>query len=705
LELAVARAFQVERRICAVSATSGTREGEAEGNVLEVVHLNGGLRDDLEGMVFSALDYAVRGTRPDAWYDMWATDVLVRPVVFVGTELDESTLWQYVEYRRRRGPRGTRELRPGSCLVCPSLNPARKVLLRELHVDWVPMTAEEFAGEVLSELDEAVAEGHRLLRAKYEADVRRSRPRLVSELASVGGSASAEYLLGQEPTWADIQHGVAVARECDEGVYEIARMVLSSGEACPPLVVTGTAGSGKSTCLMRLALRLSAEGVPVYWLDEQSNVEPHSLREVVLESQDPLAILVDDADLFGRMITGWARELPQLRAGVLFGAALRSPKVDGLLDAGTLGIQPYESAMPHLTDPDIDALLEVLDRYNRLGVLKGKSRGERVEAFRREAGRQLLVAMIQATSGKKLREKVFKEFAELPDDKKLLYAIVCLVHSQRYTLDRDEILIATGEATNELLNSLETLVQRHVIVRDTLYSGYRARHRMIADELVNAMEFRPFIGPVLQGVCFAFATRVRPDMPRSARPWRRLIRFVNHDYITQIVTPEVGREMYGRLEDLLTWDYHYWLQRGSLEVEKGDLELATNFLGQAKSLAPGERNVETEYAYLLTKKAARNPTHPSAAEWFDDGREALEELIETFGKRDPYPCHVLGSQGLAWARHGNLPSLEKRGLLAKLLEAVNAGIENHPRADDLRVLKRDLEAEWLLTAVSPSTEE
>ena len=41
------------------------------------------------------------------------------------------------------------------------------------------------------------------------------------------------------------------------------------------------------------------------------------------------------------------------------------------------------------------------------------------------------------------------------------------------------------------------------------------------------------------------------------------------------------REVYDSLQSLMDWDYHYWLQRGSFEVEIGDIEVAENFLEHA----------------------------------------------------------------------------------------------------------------------------
>lgn len=564
------------------------------------------------------------------------------------------------------------------------------------------MTSEQFEEGFLRDLGAAVADGHAAISERYQTEVRRSAPQLVSELSAATKSGTAEYLLGQEPEWSDIQSGLAFEREYDAEVHAAAGGLLNNaGPNGTPLVITGTAGSGKSTSLMRLGLRLSAEGIPVFWIDEQSNIQPYKLRESILAIDGKVAVLVDDADLWGKTVTGWAREITNLREGVLFAAAVRSGKFDGLLDAPTTGVEPIELPMPPLSDGDIEGLIRVLDENNRLGVLKGKSHTERVDAFRAEAGagRQLLVAMIQATSGKRFRDKVFEEFGQLPDIQKFLYAIVCLVHSQRYTIDREDIVVAAGSSDNETLNALESLVRRHIVVRENLHSNYRARHRVVADEVVNGMQFRDYAGSVLEGVCYAFANRIRPTLPRTARSWRRLIRFINHDYVLNLVQSQTAREIYGKLEGLLHWDYHYWLQRGSLEVEQGDLELATNFLNQARSMTSGSRPIETEYAYLVLKKAARDPTNLNAKDWFDEGWNILDGLIRDFGREDPYPYHILGSQGLAWSRTAYQPIVDKRLFLFRLVRIMNQATEHHPNDTGLKGLADAVKEDWLLTAV------
>ena len=701
LETAATRTFSLPRDIQSISATTGNlSDYRARANSLQLIHLNGMIGDGVDHLTFSERSYGERLATPDSWLIRCTADILGRPVVYVGTELHEPTLWRYIESRNQRGGRHARELRPGSYFVTPVLSKARELLLKELNVNWIPMTGEEFASSWLGNLRRAATSGFSAISASRSVEQSSTVPALVSDLSTQEARRDSDYLIGQQPTWSDLQLGRAIVREFDETIYTLARAALELNEISTPLLLSGTAGAGKSTSLMRLALRLSADGVPVYWIDESSNIPPFQLRQAILDGSGPVGVLVDDADLWGRTLTNWAIEIPQCRPGVLFCAALRSSRIDGVVDIDSLGgVESVESTIPNLSDGDIDGLIEVLDRENRLGVLKGLSPERRVKAFRQQAGRQLLVGMIQATSGRRFADKVFEEFKELENHQNLLYGLVCMVSSQRYTINRNELLLASGSADNETLNALDALHRRHLIVRRDVHTGYSARHRVIAEELIRHVEFGQWFAPILEGITFAFANSVDPTLAKSERRWRRLIRFINHDYLMRLLSIEDVRSIYERIEPILNWDYHYWLQRGSLEVEVGDLSLATNFLDQARSLASGDRLVENEYAYLQMKKAATYPQGPSAVDLFNDGYNTLEELIRGNRKHSPHPYHVLGSQVLAWVRRAPLPSAEKSRLLNSTLNRVKEGVRLHPQSDDLCTLQEAVQRELLSMAV------
>ena len=112
------------------------------------------------------------------------------------------------------------------------------------------------------------------------------------------------------------------------------------------------------------------------------------------------------------------------------------------------------------------------------------------------------------------------------------------------------------------------------------------RHRVVAERAVSYFrESRQLAAPIT-GLAFSLAAGAPPGPLRQNRPGRLLIRIFNHDWLLQVLTSGSDdeadiaqiREVYETVESLLTNDYHYWLQRGSLETERGRIDLAKNFL-------------------------------------------------------------------------------------------------------------------------------
>jgi Mrp family chromosome partitioning ATPase len=697
---AASRKFALPRDLHLISALREAYESpkNAHGPLLEAVYLNGDIDGIPEEVTFSTTQYAERLARPEPWYVRVAADLVSRPFVFVGTQLDEPPLWQHIELRRNRGGRGMRELRPRSYLVTPHLDAARRTLLAEYNVVWLPFTAEEFAEEVLAKLQAAATTGLRTL--QREADVNPLELRdipLVSSLANNPTQAS-EFLVGGQPIWADIQTERAILRDCDEALWTGVTTGLTTAGHRGVVIVTGTAGSGKSTALMRVALRLNAEGHTVGWIDTEGSLTPHEIRVAMRRDDAPVALAIDDADMYGSELSSMARELSRRPPYPLIIVGIRAGRVDTVLQEKLLQDVPVrEFSMPPLADADIDGLMSILDRENRLGLLKGKSRDEQRAAFRDQAGRHLLVAMIQATSGRRLEEKAVQELTDLGDGARA-YGLIAVASAYRFGLQRNEILLGLGESSNTSLNTVDMLLRRHV-TRMGHDGAIWARHRVIAEVIAAELQKTGQIKELVHGLAHIAATQVLPTLPRSARQWRMLRHVTNHEFLIRVVGVDAARNLYGELEGLLRWDYHFWLQRGSLEVEMGDLNLAENFLNQARGLAPTDPYVETEYAYLLLRKAIENPTADHASELVREANETLTSLIDRVGERDRYPYHVLGSQGIAWARRGITSTLEKERFLRGIIFHLEAGYRNHPRARELKSVLDDVKRQHLEIAV------
>lgn len=666
------------------------------------IHLNGRIRDFPE-LTFSVRQYAERSSQPDGWYQTLVADLINHPVLFIGTALDEPGLWQHIELRRRRSATEI-EMRPPSYLVSPQLPAARVALLKSYNIDWIQATEEQFFAELLEGLVAESDMGHGVLRQKYQG---RSAGAAFHRLGDLREAPAVEdlglFLLGREPVWADLLKGHAVERSFDRKLLD---EVLD--KAPSTVVLTGTAAVGKSTSGMRLVLALEALGKRTHVYSPMDGGTNIRVLLDLVEAHESDVLFIDDLDVFGRQAGRLLVELAELSRPPITVTAIRSSRLQSLDLAEELkSIELLEKTVPNLNDSDIDLLINALAAANRLGRLAGMKSDDRRKVFREQAGRQLLVAMYYATSGERLQDKVHSECSDLQGDARLAYGMAALATMERAWLTKDELVIGIGSTGsispgNQRLNVIRTLVSRDLLLPE--HKGLHLRHRWIAETVVEFFIDNGLIGNTLKALAFTMAVKSDPQMSWSSRERRLLRRLINHDYL-QGKTGDVDltREIYSSLEDELAWDYHYWLQRGSLEVEVGDLALAENFLNSAKSLAPSNDHlVRTEYSYLMLKKASSHPRSPNSTKVAEAALEDLEESIKARGSRDPYVFHVFGSQGLSWARRAPISKDQKRELVGRLLETVERGVKIHPNQRDLLRLRDDLKREHLMFAVPGS---
>ncbi len=687
-------AFALPRPIESVSALTSSIKPTSQR--LQVVHLNGSLQD-LPNVTFGSRQYAERLAHVDVWYANLARELVSHPVIFVGTSLNESPLWQYIEMR---GPRTTgSELRPGSFLVTKDLGQARRVALKRYNIELLSGTAESFATDTLSQLQEASKRGFVTL----------SKSELSSEDVLLHHDARShdsidderEFLMGREPRWSDFSAtGFAAGRDIDN---ELATLIENA--ALKLVAVTGTAGSGKSATAMRLVLFLRGQGKSVVVLNEDADLRAHRIRHAIEHAKADV-LYIEDLERLGRQDV--IRVLDDLFAsGLQVIATVRSAAFErmGLTNYLNSKCDATSLVVPLLTDGDIDSLLDALDRANRPGALRGKPRAEQHQILASKCGRQLLVAMIEATSGKRFDVRIDSECRELSPASAAVYAVVALATTFRIRIDRQMLITALGGDSAQQMELISELERTHLLARDRR-GRLTLRHRMIAEKAVDFFRRERLVETPFRGLTFALAVSARPGDLRSTRDGQALIRLINHDRVIDFFrsadekAPDTAaiRSMYQELESLLSQDHHFWLQRGSFETEAGDIELAKNFIEQARGLAPEDPYVRTEWAYMTLKRASRRTSDPNAIEEVRDAFTELEDVIGIRGRYDSYQFHVYGSQGLAWAKRSGMTNRDKQSLLLDLRRMVDKGLELHSGNGALEQLAKDLEREYLLIA-------
>jgi hypothetical protein len=685
LETAGARQFSLPRTIHSHSAISGGPPGGTTSSLV-FVHLNGTL-EDIPDVTFTDPQYGLRHGGSNPLYEQLAAELLAYPIVFVGSTLRESLFWEYLTMRDQRGARGVNEMRPLSYLVTPSLPPDRRRLLSTYNIRWVPLTTEQFADSVLAHLTDEAESGLRTLRS-LSPGANSVDPAKVMDLAAITNAQASDYLLGARPRWDDIRGGRAVVRDFESEVI------------APPtgtLVVTGTAGAGTSTTLMRLALRLVAENREVRWIAADQEFEPRALGRWLREFKEGLVLVIDDADTFGRSLPLLVEDAKASLGDVLLVLGLRSSRLDGVLPGWAPNDEDrVEIVVPPLGDNDIERLLDVLESNNRLGVLKPLPYLERVSRIRHECGRELLVAMYEATSGERFEYKVAEEFDKLEAEQRIIYAITAIASDLRSYLLRDELLMASGDISNTALYAVDRLAARRLLLEDN--ARYTLRHRRIAELVVARLRNSAEMLTPYRGLLRTMATKHGPRRPRS-RERRLFSSLLSHQRIGNTFEIEDARSLYQEVEELCRDDYHYWLQRGSFEVQFGSLALARTWLSHAKAGGDHDRRVHTEWAYYLIKSAYRQPAATDAKARVAEAQAILFEYMAVSGDADVYAWHVYGSQMLGWIKVAPMSGDERAALLREVIDRTRDGVEKHPKDNELRVLLADLERELLLLAV------
>jgi hypothetical protein len=687
LESAAARIAAPPRRIESFSGLHG-RLPLSTREALLYVHLNGML-SDVPDVTFSDPQYGRRHSESNPLYEQLAADLISYPVVFVGTELRESLFWRYLALRDEKGDRGVKEMRPRSYLVTPKLPKDRQRLLAAYNIQLVESTADEFAEAVLSELTESATHGLSAIRVRQGLTAGKIVLASVSDLASQPTPPRSDYLWGAQPTWDDIRSGRAVERAFESSLPDV------PSHGC--VVLTGTTGTGVSTTLMRLALTLGTDS-DVRWVGPNHEFDARELGHFLKRHSGHLVLCIDDADTFGRALRDLVHDVVAEYTNITLILGLRAGRIDQLLpDWRPDNVRTFEITVPELCDPDIDLLLGSLSRDNKLGALKSLSPAERVRELRNACGRQLIVAMYEATHGEKFETKIGEEFLALPAEQQLIYALTSLASSLRFSLTRDEILTATGDVSNTGLFALDRLASRDILVQRS--NTYAARHRVIAELITDRLRNSGQLLPAYLGLTRAMAARYDPAR-RKTRETKLVTALLGHQRIVRNFAISDARIIYSEVEGFCRDDYHFWLQRGSLEVQAGSLSFARPYLLSARDGGEHDHRVHTEWAYFLLKDAWKHPRRPNSASQVLEAQEILLRRLEDSEGDDVYAWHIYGSQMLGWLRSSPLARDVKQRELEVVKRRLEDGVRQHPSDRELRSLLEDIKGEWLGMAVA-----
>ncbi|PKM15758.1 MAG: hypothetical protein CVV12_06340 [Gammaproteobacteria bacterium HGW-Gammaproteobacteria-2] len=430
-------------------------------------------------------------------------------------------------------------------------------------------------------------------------------------------SSASKFFNGFDLGWYPIEEELDVARPVTQSI--LLEQVAVTGQISGPrlVVLKAHAGAGKSVALRRIAWHAAKRlSKLVLYVPSTGYVNIQAVQELLALANEPVFLIVDDITLVSDSVSD------------LVAAAKRdkSPLVvigGGRFNEWNVRAQNLESSvtaeyeLKYLSRKETDDLIAQLELNDCLGELKRLSHEERVAQFNEVYGRQLLVALHEATRNAQFRDIIFDEYQKItPSEARLLYADICALHRFGSPVRAGLISRVHGISFESFQERFFRPLEQVVSLEMDERSGdwiYRARHPYIA-EILYEQVFQTTAERFDNHA--KFITRLNPAYSYDRRIIGDLLR--GNKLADSFPDTTRGIAIFDLAVDALGDEPHIYHQKGIyLKRLAGDvvaLRAAEEALLTAQELAPTDRTIKHSLAELALarSKLSTDPLERSA---------------------------------------------------------------------------------------------
>jgi tetratricopeptide (TPR) repeat protein len=402
-------------------------------------------------------------------------------------------------------------------------------------------------------------------------------------------------------------------------------------------LLKGHAGSGKSVILKRLAWDAAVLFDKVcLFVIPGANISYYALSELYNLCKQRLFVFVDPAgdnvDLIKDILDGARREKIPI-------TIVTAERLNEWNDCCTI-LQQYLSQDYHLKylhDTEISKLIEKLREHNSLGFLEGLPADKQHEAFKKIAGRHLLVALHEATLGKPFSEIILDEYKSISSEQaKSLYLTVSILHRLGVPVRAGLISRVHGVSFNQFKEKLFKPLEFVVFaIKDNKVNdfAYQTRHPYIAE--------------------MVFEQVLNSDQSRFDE-YIRIIQNLDIDYysdsigfkgllnakslLRQFRDPQMIRDLFA-LSTKRSSDDHMLIQQMAIfemTSANGSMDRASRLLHHASRLAPWSKPIVHSLAELSLKKSETARTELEKEKFLKEAHSTAGKLTKT----DPDSSHA-----------------------------------------------------------------
>lgn len=717
-DLVIERAYEDvadrQQKLCPI-----IRDGDNFSNVLKdnqalpFLKLHGcinTINDEGLPLILGSEEYAKHRKNRIRLFSHFADWARERPVIFAGYDISDTNIQQILFDLSDLGLQ-----RPAYAVIDPNLEDIACRYWTARRFTPIPITFQSF----LEHIDQLIPQNNRILASlKNGSDISISvwfsstlppsenlvrylneelvhvHPSMLSE-----GVEPKDFYSGRSSGWSAFQQELDFKRRTSDDLILECVLAENKGRGPKVVLVRGHAGSGKTIILRRFAWDAAKdfEG-RVLFLREGGVLRRLLIIEVAELTQSPIVLVVDDALKHFPDIIQLYRDAEVKRLPINIILGVRTNEWNQISQDAEIPLSD-EYELRDLTKYEINKLLDKLGAYNALGELAKLPRSSQFEHFKLHSGRQLMVALHEATTGKPFEELAFDEYEHIqPPEARVLYLDICTLHRLGVAVRAGLVSRVSGVTfelfSRDFFRPLEHVVYSYFDSASRDYV-YRSRHPLIAE--------------------FVFHQAL-PDPVERAAQIIRIIQHMDTDYESdstafyQLVRGRTLAELFAD-KAIVKQIFDAALKSGAPEEyifhqnavfethhPNGSMQIALNAIGRAEALTSGkDRAIEHTKATVL-RHLALESDHPLER----DKHRANAKLILKRQQPSARQSHAFSTFGRILLdelrdrmSEGNMSGseLEDRSLsdvIRQIEECIFGGLQRFPGDEHLLSLDSDL---------------
>lgn len=535
---------------------------------LDIVKLNGCVHRPEDGFIFSPSEYASAANNPPEWYKQLGRDYLNYTFIFIGTRIDEPLFYQQIEYYKSvwSGSSGI----PGrSFAITPTIDDIDKKYLATSNIEHIPATLEDFVRWLDSEVDFrrspmqvaaiktpelAMLTGDKIIEGDLAKIVKVSA--ILRPTADKLSGRTREFYLGFKPTWEEIFDGVPA----EIGFHsELERSVFPDNRLH---IIIGPAGSGKTTALMSLAAKLSISESNVYYLKEPISKLSSVIKSLEKVNDRPYYFFIDKSS---SVVDGIIDVLNDGHIkNVIFVCGERLNVWRHRTEWSLMPFSPNIIKATEIDSGDAKKILAKLEQHGPWSRVSKMSPVQRTEELLEKSKRQLLIGLLELTTGYGFEKIIEDDFKKLESDEARLFVIlVGLATVHDLAISKDLCLAALPHlGTRKHIDVL--LSATHGIV-NLQEKSLRARHSVYIDKLFDGRISLQLKNQALRALLMSMTRNEKPISKNMTRGEVMLFKYtVNYNFLSNFFhgKKDIILKLFEDFEKFFEMDGLYYLQYG-----------------------------------------------------------------------------------------------------------------------------------------------